>query len=538
MMHLDMSNESKPSAMRETIAIMDFGSQYTMLIARRVRELNVYCEVISPRITPDEFAHLNPKGVILSGGPASVYDEGAPRIPEFLLHREIPILGICYGMQLLAYQLGGRVERAPHREFGPAQIRITSPKALLADMPLEQDVWMSHGDSVLELPPGFEKLAESDTCTFGAMMNETRNTYALQFHPEVVHTPQGKKILRHFLFEICNCKGDWTPHAFIESSIEQIRERVGKERVLCALSGGVDSMVAATLIERAVGEQLTCVFIDHGLLRQDEPADVASLAQQIGIELVAVDAREYFLEQLDGVIDPEQKRKIIGAAFVKKFDETARAIAGDGGTLRHTFLAQGTLYPDVIESAAPLDTAQGRTHGTAMTIKTHHNVGGLPTTLPFQLLEPLRHLFKDEVRAVGEELGLPHRVVWRQPFPGPGLAVRIIGAITRERLDTLRAADAIVREEIQNATLEKTPWQYFAVLTPIQTVGVMGDERTYENVLAIRAVTSEDGMTADWARLPHDLLAKMSSRIVNQVRGVNRVVYDITSKPPGTIEWE
>jgi GMP synthase (glutamine-hydrolysing) len=302
--------------------------------------------------------------------------------------------------------------------------------------------------------------------------------------------------------------------------------------VLCALSGGVDSMVAATLIERAVGEQLACVFIDHGLLRQDEAADVASLAQQIGIELVTVDARDYFLEKLDGVIDPEQKRKIIGAAFVEKFDEAARGFG------HHGFLAQGTLYPDVIESAAPLDTAQGRTHGTAMTIKTHHNVGGLPTTLPFQLLEPLRHLFKDEVRAVGEELGLPQRVVWRQPFPGPGLAVRIIGEITRERLDTLRAADAIVREEIQNAALEKMPWQYFAVLTPIQTVGVMGDERTYENVLAIRAVTSEDGMTADWARLPHDLLAKISTRIVNQVRGVNRVVYDITSKPPGTIEWE
>lgn len=524
--------------MTETIAIMDFGSQYTMLIARRVRELHVYCEVISPRITPDEFERLNPKGLILSGGPASVYDEGAPRIPEFLLHREIPILGICYGMQLLAYQLGGRVERAPHREFGPAQIRITSPKALLADLPLEQDVWMSHGDSVLELPPGFEKLAESDTCAFGAMMNQARNTYALQFHPEVVHTPQGKKILRYFLYEICKCAGDWTPHAFIESSIKQIRERVGKERVLCALSGGVDSMVAATLIERAVGEQLTCVFIDHGLLRQDEAANVASLAEQIGIELVTVDARDYFLEKLNGVIDPEQKRKIIGAAFVKKFDETARALASNGGPLQHAFLAQGTLYPDVIESAAPLDSAQGRTHGTAMTIKTHHNVGGLPTTLPFQLLEPLRHLFKDEVRAVGEELGLPHRVVWRQPFPGPGLAVRIIGVITRERLDTLRAADAIVREEIQNAPLEKLPWQYFAVLTPVQTVGVMGDERTYENVLAIRAVTSEDGMTADWARLPHDLLAKMSSRIVNQVRGVNRVVYDITSKPPGTIEWE
>lgn len=518
--------------MTQTIAILDFGSQYTMLIARRVRELNVYCEIFSPRVTRDEIARVNPVGVIFSGGPASVYDDGAPRAPEFIFELGVPILGICYGMQLLAYQLGGRVERAPHREFGPATIRVTNPVSFLSNLPLEQNVWMSHGDSVLEIPPGFEKLAESDTCAFAAMANDARKIYALQFHPEVAHTPQGKNILRYFLYDICGCTGDWTPRAFIESSVEQIRERVGDARVLCALSGGVDSMVAATLIERAVGNQLTCVFIDHGLLRKDEAANVASLTEQIGIELVTVDARDYFLEKLRGVIDPERKRKIIGAAFVDKFDETARSLG------EHKFLAQGTLYPDVIESAAPLDTAQGRTHGTAVTIKTHHNVGGLPTTLPFQLLEPLRHLFKDEVRAVGEALGLPHNVVWRQPFPGPGLAVRIIGDITRERLDVLRAADAIVREEIENWRLETRPWQYFAVLTPIQTVGVMGDERTYENVLAIRAVTSQDGMTADWARLPHELLARMSARIVNSVRGVNRVVYDITSKPPGTIEWE
>lgn len=518
--------------MTETIAILDFGSQYTMLIARRVRELNVYCEIFSPRVTRGEIERLHPRGIILSGGPASVYDEGAPRIPEFLLNTDIPVLGICYGMQLLAYQLGGRVERAPHREFGPARVRVTRPVSFLADLPLEQNVWMSHGDSVLALPPGFEKLAESDTCQFAAVMNPARRIYALQFHPEVAHTPEGKKILRYFLYEICRCAGDWTPRAFVESSVEQIRARVGGERVLCALSGGVDSMVAASLIERAVGSQLTCVFIDHGLLRQGEPAEVASLAGQMGIELVSVDAREYFLSGLEGVVDPERKRKIIGAAFVEQFDAAAKGLG------EHAFLAQGTLYPDVIESAEPLDTAEGRTHGTAVTIKTHHNVGGLPTTLPFQLLEPLRHLFKDEVRAVGTELGLPVSVVWRQPFPGPGLAVRIIGEITAERLETLRAADAIVREEIQNAALETVPWQYFAVLTPVQTVGVMGDLRTYENVLAIRAVTSEDGMTADWARLPHDLLAKMSLRIVNQVRGVNRVVYDITSKPPGTIEWE
>ncbi len=518
--------------MTQTIAILDFGSQYTMLIARRVREQNVYCEIFSPRVTREELARLNLAGIIFSGGPSSVYDDGAPRAPEFIYELGVPILGICYGMQLFAYQLGGRVERAPQREFGPATIRITNSKSLVSNLPVSQSVWMSHGDSVLELPPGFEKIAESDNCAFAAAINPARKMYALQFHPEVAHTPYGKNILHHFLYDICNCVGDWTPRAFIASSIEFIRERVGNERVLCALSGGVDSMVAATLIERAVGEQLTCVFIDHGLLRQNEAADVASLTQQIGIELVTVDAREYFLEKLRGVIDPEQKRKIIGAAFVEKFDETAKNLG------EHKFLAQGTLYPDVIESAAPLDANQGRTHNTAVTIKTHHNVGGLPTTLPFQLLEPLRHLFKDEVRAVGTELGLPKNVVWRQPFPGPGLAVRIIGDITRERLETLRAADAIVREEIDNWGLETRPWQYFAVLTPIQTVGVMGDERTYENVLAIRAVTSEDGMTADWARLPHDLLAKMSSRIVNQVRGVNRVVYDITSKPPGTIEWE
>lgn len=549
--------------MIDSIAILDFGSQYTQLIARRVREQHVYCEIFPPDVTREELTRLQPRGIVLSGGPSSVYDPDAPRLPAFALELGLPILGICYGMQLLAYNLGGRVERSPRREFGPAEIRVTNPAPLFTGLPARLSVWMSHGDSVLELPPGFEPYAESDTCAFAAMANPARGMYGLQFHPEVVHTPQGKEILRHFLFDLCGCSGDWTPRAFIESAVEHIRAQVGEARVLCALSGGVDSMVTATLIERAIGERLTCVFIDHGLLRENEAAEVAVLAQQIGIELVVVDARAYFLDRLRGVTEPEAKRKIIGAAFVEKFDETARSLAGaiippspgergvatprtgdraervrrgEGGEGAHAFLAQGTLYPDVIESA--------RGHHSATTIKTHHNVGGLPTTLPFQLLEPLRNLFKDEARAVGVELGLPERVVWRQPFPGPGLAVRIIGEVTEPRLAILRAADAIVRDEIERAAndphapLEFRVWQYFAVLTPVQTVGVMGDDRTYENVLAIRAVTSEDGMTADWARLPHDLLGRMSARIVNQVRGVNRVVYDITSKPPGTIEWE
>lgn len=510
--------------MLDSIAIIDFGSQYTQLIARRVRELKVYCEVFSPTVGRDEIARLDPRGIVLSGGPASVYDVGAPRLPNFLLDQGLPILGICYGMHLLAQELGGRVQGSSSREFGPGEITITNSHYLFTQLSNHLNVWMSHGDSVLDLPHGFIPLAQSDQCTYAAMADPTRKIFGLQFHPEVAHTPDGKTILGHFLFDVCGCRADWTPQTFVEMTLRDIQIRTGDARVLCALSGGVDSMVTATLIGRAIRERLTCVFIDHGLLRSNEGVQVAELVQGLGMELVAVDARESFLRELKGVVDPEQKRKIIGAEFIRVFDETASRLG------KHAFLAQGTLYPDVIESA--------HAGGAAHNIKSHHNVGGLPTTLPFQLLEPLRMLFKDEVRAVGRELGLPDRVVQRQPFPGPGLAVRIIGEITDERLTILRAADAMVREEIERANLDFTVWQYFCVLTPIQTVGVMGDARTYENVLAIRAVTSEDGMTADWARLPHELLARMSARIVNQVRGINRVVYDITSKPPGTIEWE
>jgi GMP synthase (glutamine-hydrolysing) len=509
--------------MTDAIAIIDFGSQYTQLIARRVRENQVYSEIFPPTAGPEEIARLDPRGIILSGGPASVYDAGAPRLPEYLFETKLPILGICYGMQLLARELGGHVEKSPRREFGPAQISVSEAVPLFVGLPITLPVWMSHGDNVLELPPGFHKLAESPSCAFAAMADPSRGIFGLQFHPEVAHTPQGKEILRHFLFDICECRGEWTPRAFIETAVHDIRTRVGDSRVLCALSGGVDSMVTGTLINRAIGDRLTCVLIDHGLLREGEAAEVMNLAPALGLHVSAVDAQGEFLAKLRGVIDPEQKRRIIGGEFIRKFDEVARGLG------EFEFLAQGTLYPDVIESAHV---------GTATTIKTHHNVGGLPTTLPFKLIEPLRVLFKDEVRAIGRELGLPEKVVQRQPFPGPGLAVRIIGEVTEDRLAILRAADAIVRAEIQEAQLSFEVWQYFCVLTPIQTVGVMGDGRTYENVLAVRAVTSEDGMTADWARLPHDLLARLSARVVNEVRGINRVVYDITSKPPGTIEWE
>ena len=513
--------------MSETIVILDFGSQYTQLIARRVRELRVYSEILPHDAPREEIERLNPRGIILSGGPSSVYDDGAPALPDFLLDLNVPLLGICYGMQLLAKNLGGRVEKSATREYGHSLLHIDRTESLFSNLQSPTSVWMSHGDQITALPRDFVALAHSDTCPFAAMANPARKIYALQFHPEVAHTPQGIDILRHFLFDVCGCAGDWTPAAFIASTVDAIRTRVGAARVLCALSGGVDSTVVATLVGRAIGEQLVCVFVDHGLLREGEAQGVIELFRDQRLEIVPVDARDRFIEKLRGVIDPEEKRKIIGAEFVRVFEETAQSIAG---ATPFRFLAQGTLYPDVIESRG-VGKAAAR-------IKTHHNVGGLPEDLQFDLIEPLRWLFKDEVRAVGLELGLPEESVYRQPFPGPGLAVRILGEVTRERLAILRAADAIVREEIKRGGLTREVWQYFAILTPLKTVGVMGDGRTYEHVVAVRAVTSADGMTADWARLPHDLLARIGNRIVNQVHGVNRVVYDITSKPPSTIEWE
>ncbi len=514
---------------RDTIVILDFGSQYTQLIARRVRELHVYSEILPHDASRQDIEHAQPCGIILSGGPASVYDAGAPAFPAFLLDLDVPLLGICYGMQLLARALGGRVERSARREYGPAVIQVQHPAPLFTDLDATLPVWMSHGDQIAELPAGFTPLAFSATCPVAAMANPARRIYALQFHPEVAHTPQGLEILRHFSFDVCRCAGTWTPAAFIQSAVEQIRARVGTARVLCALSGGVDSTVAAALVGRAIGNQLVSVFVDHGLLRAGEARAVSeTLRDRLGLEVVAVDAQARFLEKLREVEDPEEKRKIIGAEFVRVFEETAQQL---GGAVPVRFLAQGTLYPDVIESRGPERQAAAR-------IKTHHNVGGLPEDLSFELIEPLRYLFKDEVRAVGLELGLPEEIVYRQPFPGPGLAVRILGPVTEQRLGILRGADAIVREEIERAGLGRAVWQYFAILTPVRTVGVMGDGRTYDHVVAVRAVTSADGMTADWARLPHDVLARISTRIINEVNGVNRVVYDITSKPPATIEWE
>ena len=515
---------SKPTV-EETVVVIDFGSQYSQLIARRVRECQVYSELVPYYAPWERVAALNPRGFILSGGPASVYAPGAPQAPDYVLSSGLPVLGICYGMQLLAHQLGGQVSSSARREFGPAIVHQSAASAdLFKGLPPAFPVWMSHGDVITRMPPGFASLAYSDSSPIAAMGRG--GLIGLQFHPEVVHTPQGKDIIRNFLYEVCGCQGTWTPGSFIAETVARLRDHIGSGRVICALSGGVDSAVTATLVHRAVGDQLTCIFVNNGLLRREEPERVLETFQRnLKMNVVYVDATDRFLNRLQEVVDPERKRKIIGEEFIRVFEEEARKLG------KIDFLAQGTLYPDVIESASSESKA-------AATIKTHHNVGGLPSDLRFALVEPLRYLFKDEVRAVGAELGLPEEMVWRQPFPGPGLAVRIIGEVTRDRLELLRAADWIVMNEMKKSGMYRQVWQSFAILTPLRSVGVMGDERTYENVVAVRCVNSDDGMTADWSRLPYDLLAKISKRIVNEVRGVNRVVYDISSKPPSTIEWE
>jgi GMP synthase (glutamine-hydrolysing) len=507
----------------ETIIILDFGGQYTQLIARRVRELGVYSEIVPYNLTVEEIARKHPRGIILSGGPASVYEEGAPHPDRGVIEMGVPVLGICYGVQLLAYFLGGEVKPSERREYGQAEIRAIEEGRLLKGLPSPIKVWMSHGDYVSSPPEGFVITAATDAA-IGAVEDVARNLYGVQFHPEVAHTPQGKDILRNFLTGICNLRCDWTMASFIETTIEEIRRQVAEGRAVCGLSGGVDSSVAAALVARAIGDRQTCIFVDTGLLRKNEFEEVLEAYREMNLNVVGVAAGERFLTRLAGVTDPERKRKIIGNEFIEIFQEEARRLG------EVDFLVQGTLYPDVIESVS--------VKGPSAVIKSHHNVGGLPEKMHLRLVEPLRELFKDEVRRVGRELGLPEEIIGRQPFPGPGLAVRILGEVTADRVALLQEADAIVLEEIRRADLYDLVWQSFAVLLPVSTVGVMGDARTYDHAIAIRAVESLDGMTADWARLPYDVLQRISSRIVSEVRGVNRVVYDISSKPPSTIEWE
>jgi GMP synthase (glutamine-hydrolysing) len=510
--------------MRETILVLDFGSQYTQLIARRVRELGVYSE-IKPHSTPlAQIREIDPKAIIFSGGPASVWDEEHPSIDPGIFKTGIPVLGICYGLQITIHLLGGSIEHSDRREFGPAKLSVLEGSDIFSGIPGESDVWMSHGDRVLELPEGFTVIARSENSPQAAVKNDELKFWGTQFHPEVVHSDYGKEILSNFVHKIAGCANTWTPKSFAETAINEIREKVGGSQVICGLSGGVDSAVAALIIQRAVWDKLHCIFVDTGMLRLNEAEEVVHSFRDMGLNLTHIDARKRFLDKLEGVTDPERKRKIIGEEFVRVFEEEAKGISGA------EYLAQGTLYPDVIESVS--------VKGPSATIKSHHNVGGLPEKMHLKLIEPLRELFKDEVRAVGFELGLDENILNRHPFPGPGLAIRIMGDINGERLDVLRLADHIFIEEIKNAGIYGDIWQAFCVFLPVKTVGVMGDERTYENVIALRAVTSLDGMTAKWARIPDDVLEKISVRIINEVKGINRVVYDISTKPPSTIEWE
>ncbi len=511
------------SQVNDMILVLDFGSQYNQLITRRIREFGVYSELHSHRLTAEDIRRMNPKGIILSGGPNSVYEENSFRCDPEIFDLDIPVLGICYGMQLMTHHFGGNVQRADEREYGKANIHVQESPRLFGGLPKEQVVWMSHSDKVIEAPQGFAVDAVNESCPVAAMSHQEKSLYGVQFHPEVRHSEYGNDLLKQFVFQICESKAEWTMENLVELEVEKIREQVGDQKVLCALSGGVDSSVVAALIHKAIGDQLTCIFVDHGLLRKNEADSVMeTFGGDFNMNVIKVDAQERFMSKLHGVSDPEEKRKIIGNEFIYVFDDEADKLKDID------FLAQGTLYTDIIESGTE----------TAQTIKSHHNVGGLPENMQFKLIEPLNTLFKDEVRALGTELGVPDEIVWRQPFPGPGLAIRVLGEITEEKLEIVRESDAVLRDEIKKAGLDRDVWQYFTVLPDFRSVGVMGDARTYDYTVGIRAVTSVDGMTSDWARIPFDILEKISNRIVNEVQHVNRIVYDVTSKPPSTIEWE